>query len=183
MKKKSLFLVILFLIVGSTVWAVYLFHHPAEDQKKPEANATDTMEQAPSDDGNNTSSKQDERTKERNEIYKTTAADLTEEERAEIQVESQFLQESYGETISGKTADTLAEYFVRCLRIETEDSPKKILQARYEASEQNRWEYWILTSSAGIEYWLEGYTIKNAFDVYFVYRGSREGECIYGVFE
>ena len=56
----------------------------------------------------------------------------TDSEEAEIARQSQFLQDAGIEEMNEKTAKELAEYFVRCHRIDPTEEKTNIVNARYE---------------------------------------------------
>lgn len=113
---------------------------------------------------------------------------LADSEEKNIEQQSQFLQDAGIEDMTKETADELAEYFVRCQRLELTDSPASIQNARHEIRQQTdaereaqipNWEYWILTLSDGTEYWLMGFT-NESFKVSFVFRDAPDGEILFG---
>ena len=114
---------------------------------------------------------------------------LSESEKLEVSKQSLFLQNAEIEKMNEKTADSLAEYFIRCQRLEISDATARIITARYDAEPRkpwttNRtWEYWVLSTDAGTDYWLVGFTSHNAFNVYFIYRGTLDGELLYGYYQ
>ena len=116
---------------------------------------------------------------------------LSEAEKLERSKQSQILQNGEFGDISEKTADTLADYFVRCQRLENPEGAACIRAARHEEEPRKpwtthgTWEYWILTADTGTEYWLAGFTnsASDAFDVYFIYRDTLDGELLYGYYQ
>ena len=114
----------------------------------------------------------------------------TDSEEAEIARQSQFLQDTGIEEMNEKTANELAEYFVRCHRIDPTEEKTNIVNARYEKDKRSTYYtesrrpsgYWILTSSNGTEYWLWGFS-DYSFHVIFVIRDSPEGEILYGFYK
>ncbi len=115
-----------------------------------------------------------------------TQAELSDSEKEDIVRQSKCLQDAGIEGMTAKTADELAEYFIRCQRLDQTERPTTILKARHEICRTDskyppHWEYWVLTSSNGTEYWLEGFT-HESFDVIFVCRDGPDGEILYGYY-
>ena len=111
---------------------------------------------------------------------------LADSEREEIARQSQFLQDAGIEDMTEETADVLAEYFVRCHRLEIPKPSSDVVGARHEilpADEGDLFsmEEWILTLSDGTEYWLWGTTVE-AFAVRFIFRDGPDGEILYGFY-
>ena len=112
---------------------------------------------------------------------------LADSEIEEIARQSQFLQDAGIEDMTEETADVLAEYFVRCHRLDIPKPSSDIVDARHEIvptgqeSLMPNLEYWILTLSDGTEYWLSGFSVKS-FSVNFVHRDGPDGELLYGFY-
>ena len=85
--------------------------------------------------------------------------------------------------IDAKTAALLAEYFCRCQRLEPGELDVGINSIRYERDSETDWEYWILTSSSGAEYWFSGFTVNGRFELEFIDKDSLEGELLFGTYE
>ena len=116
----------------------------------------------------------------------TTKSELSELEKKEIEEQSQLLQDMEIAEITAEIADKLAEYFVRCQRLEKADDSASIVTARHEIfqpespNDHFTTEYWILTSSTGTEYWLMGYT-HQSFRADAIFRDTPDGEVLYGI--
>lgn len=117
-------------------------------------------------------------------------APLSDSETEEIAIQSQFLQDAGIEGMTKSTADELAEYFVRCHRVDPAESDATIVDGRYEKlPTEDRGihpGYWILTSSNGTDYWFYGLTqdaYDNPFFVIFVYRDKADGKILYGSYK
>ena len=133
-------------------------------------------------------------TADRNNIMQNntiTRSALSDSEIEEITKQSRFLQDAEIEGMTAKTADELAEYFVRCQRLEGAEQQANILNARrekikdkwsdYIGAYRTTWQDWVLTSSNGTEYWLWGST-DVSFHVSFVHRDGPNGEILYGYY-
>ena len=88
--------------------------------------------------------------------------------------------------LTKSTADELAEYFVRCHRVDPAESEATIAGGRYEKLPTKErgvhWGFWILTSSNGTDYWFYGLTrdtFDNPFHVLFVDRDRPYGGTLY----
>ncbi|MBR6861314.1 MAG: hypothetical protein IKM73_08345 [Acidaminococcaceae bacterium] len=110
-------------------------------------------------------------------------------EPEDVARQSRFLQDAGIEGMTAETADTLADYFVRCQRLFLNEPSSNIADARHEtgSSQYNglyklKWDYWILTASNGTEYWFSGTTVDSSFYVHFIFRDSPEGEILYGYY-
>lgn len=113
---------------------------------------------------------------------------LSEAEMLEVNRQSQILQKANIEDMDEKTADTLANYFVRCERLENTGSKANILSAKHDIEPRKpwttngTWEYWVITSDTGTEYWLAGFN-NGSFVVNFIYRDSLDGDLLYGYYQ
>ena len=117
-------------------------------------------------------------------------APLSDSETEEIAIQSQFLQDAGIEGMAKSTADELAEYFVRCHRVDPAESEATIAGGRYEKLPTKErgvhWGFWILTSSNGTDYWFYGFsedTFDNRFYVIFVSRDRPYGGTLYGSYK
>ena len=131
----------------------------------------------------------DEESRIRQELHnlETVELPLTDAEANEIQIQSGILQALEIPELQPQTADLLAEYYVRCQRLEQAEEPVSILTARYENTSgpfsENGWEYWIVTSSSGVEYWFSGFTNQQTFSILFIHRDGKDGAYLYGYYE
>lgn len=147
-----------------------------EQSQSPSSNNLETTEEGPAKNRN---------IMQYNEIVRWPLAGS---EPEEIREQSRLLQDAEIEGMTAETADLLAEYFIRCQRIDIEEPKSSIVNARHEMVEyqhksgyRSDWEYWILTASSGTEYWLMGFT-DDSFYVSFIFRDSPEGEILYGYY-
>ncbi len=148
-----------------------------EQSQSPSSNNLETTEEGPAKNRN---------IMQYNEIVRWPLAGS---EPEEIREQSRLLQDAEIEGMTAETADLLAEYFIRCQRIDIEEPKSSIVNARHEtgSSQYNglyklKWDYWILTASNGTEYWFSGTTVDSSFYVHFIFRDSPEGEILYGYY-
>lgn len=112
-----------------------------------------------------------------------TSSPLSDEEHETIRQQSSLLRELSEVPMSEETADHVAEAFVRCIRLEDAAEQPHVDSVKYERSTESSWEFWVVSSSSGVQYWMWGFTHNGSFSVIFVNKENPDGELLLGHYD